>query len=268
MNLANKPKQLALSRFGGCMYSYNVEAIVLKSLAIKDKDKLFTLFTKTKGKLSVLAKGIRSPLSKRAGNLDTLNLISAGIHEDTNGYKYLTEVVCLKSFTQLKKTLKALGYGYYIAELLHKFVEDDHAQEKLFAITLKTLTVLDHDTSENFETGAKAVNLFEYLLARHLGYALTFEHCVACKTPYDQINGAVGFSLAYGGLVCQTCGLPAIILSKKSADFLYNIAKGSFGNFKNLSVSPTNSEEVLKKYLYHILEKELVSDNIFNQAGV
>ncbi len=79
------------------MKKYNVRAVVLKSLKYRDSDKIFTLLSKEKGKISAIGRGVRKISSRRNGNLDTLNLISANIHEDRVGFKSIEEVKTIET---------------------------------------------------------------------------------------------------------------------------------------------------------------------------
>jgi DNA repair protein RecO (recombination protein O) len=51
---------------------YTTEAIVLSRLDYGEADRILTLFTPTRGKLSVIAKGARKPTSRAGPHLDFL----------------------------------------------------------------------------------------------------------------------------------------------------------------------------------------------------
>ena len=53
-------------------HSYSIEAIVLKRTDMGEADRILTLFTPNKGKFHAIAKGIRRPISKKAGHLELL----------------------------------------------------------------------------------------------------------------------------------------------------------------------------------------------------
>src|SRR5436305_5617774 len=54
-------------------HSYPVEAIVLKRTDLGEADRVLTLLTPNKGKFHAIAKGIRRPISKKAGHLELLS---------------------------------------------------------------------------------------------------------------------------------------------------------------------------------------------------
>ena len=79
------------------MKKYNLRAVVIKSIKYKDADKIFTQFSKEMGKISANARGVRKISSRRAGNLDTLNLVSVAIRTSDNGFNDIEEVKTLES---------------------------------------------------------------------------------------------------------------------------------------------------------------------------
>ncbi len=143
------------------MPRYLVEAVVLKSINYQDTDRIVFLFTREKGKILVSARGVRKISSKRGGNLDTLNHISASISEGNNKkYKIVTEVTTTNSFKNLKKSLKNSARGFYIVELVDKLLDEGQVNEKAFDLLVESLQKMD--SSLNNEVSR--VNHFEIKL--------------------------------------------------------------------------------------------------------
>jgi len=74
------------------MRGFKTEGIVLKRRNFGEADRILTVFTKDRGKISVLAKGVRRITSRRAGNVELLNRVSIFLHQ-TRGMPILTEAV-------------------------------------------------------------------------------------------------------------------------------------------------------------------------------
>ena len=83
------------------MKKVNTVAVVLKSINYRDSDKIYTLLSKDLGKIPAIARGVRKISSRRAGNLDTLNLVKVGLSEGLGGMRQIDEVSGLNSFTIL-----------------------------------------------------------------------------------------------------------------------------------------------------------------------
>ena len=153
------------------MARYNVEAIVLKKVNFGETDRIYTLFTKEKGKIRAVAKGVRKISSRRGGNLDTLNLATINLTESNGGFNSIVEVKTLNSHKNIKKTLEKSLAGFYIAEVINKSVEEDSENRELFELLKVSLSVLDiGDKKPGF-----VVNKFEFLLMKILGYEMSLE---------------------------------------------------------------------------------------------
>ena len=55
------------------MRTFSSEGIILKRVDFGEADRLITIFTKNRGKITSLAKGIRRIESRRSGNVELLN---------------------------------------------------------------------------------------------------------------------------------------------------------------------------------------------------
>jgi len=105
------------------MKKINTVAVVLKSINYKDSDKIYTLLTKDLGKISAIARGVRKISSRRAGNLDKLNLVKVALSEGLGGMRQIDEVSGLNSFRGLKNNYGLSTKCSYVIELLHKTTE-------------------------------------------------------------------------------------------------------------------------------------------------
>ena len=150
------------------MARYNVEAIVLKHFKYQDLDKIYTLLSKEKGKISVIGKGVRSISSKRSGNLDTLNVVIIHINESTGGQRYLSEAKSLKTFKNIKDDLNLAKNAFYMVELVNKTVLEDENATQIYELLYKALDKLDKDKYPATVT----TNIFEIKLMKLLGYEI------------------------------------------------------------------------------------------------
>ncbi len=149
----------------------NFEAIVLKKINYKDTDRIYTLLSKERGKISVLAKGVRRINSKRSGSLDTMNQVVVGIAENSAGFMTLTEVKSINSFKNVKEDLDRSLAGYYMLELVNESVEEESEGYEVFEL-LKTM--LEKLNDPEMKIGF-VIGKFEFMLMRILGYELSLE---------------------------------------------------------------------------------------------
>lgn len=241
------------------MARYSLECVVLKSINYKDSDKIFTLYSRTKGKVSASAKGVRKISSRRAGSLDTLNHVLIGISESTNGYKTITEARALNSFKKLKKSLDKSAKGYYVSELVYRFVEEGHENRELFDLLISTLKKLDEDAANS----QLILNSFEISLMKTLGYQLTLDRCVSCERKYPDDWKEVKFSYSLGGFVCDNCKGKGLIISKNTANLLHTLSLNKFTTSADGFLDVNN---IVRPYIEDMLESRIKTTRIFKNV--
>ena len=148
------------------MKKYNTEAIILRSINYKDKDKIYTLFTDKYGKISAIGRGVRKISSRRGGNLDSLNCVSIKLTESDNGFKNIDEVITIDSFRNVKSNYELGLIAYYFAEFVNKNIEEGLADIRVFKLFKKSLEILD---SGMLDTRV-VVLFFEIQILKELGY--------------------------------------------------------------------------------------------------
>ena len=86
---------------------YRVEAIVLKRKDIGEADRLLTCFTRERGKLTLVGKGIRKTASRKAGHLElfahTKLLVARG-----RTWDIITQAETVNIFLPLRENLSLI----------------------------------------------------------------------------------------------------------------------------------------------------------------
>lgn len=97
--------------------SYNTPAIILKRSNIGETDRILTLLTKEKGKITVIAKGCRKMSSTKRGYLELGNHIDAFLIP-TKSMHLLTQARLVEDFVQIKQTLKGIKKLFQVLEII------------------------------------------------------------------------------------------------------------------------------------------------------
>lgn len=113
------------------MRGFKTEGIVLKRRNFGEADRILTVFTLQRGKLSVLAKGVRRIISRRAGNVELLNRVSMFLHPGKN-FLILTEAESLETYPKLKEDLTLSTYAFHILELVDKLTAENQENRVLY----------------------------------------------------------------------------------------------------------------------------------------
>jgi DNA repair protein RecO (recombination protein O) len=177
---------------------YRVSAIVLKRRDMGEADRLLTILTRDRGKLTLLAKGVRKSASRKAGHIEPFThvelLVARGRSLDL-----VTQAETLKAHRNLREDLWRSSLAYYVAELADAFIQDEDPHELLFDLVLETLGRLDRG-----EEAELAVRYCELHLLALAGYQPQLFRCVQCG---ELINPETNFlSLERGGVLCPRHG--------------------------------------------------------------
>lgn len=149
------------------MKVYKTEAVVLKRVNFGEADRILTVFSKERGKLRVLAKGVRKVTSKKAPHIEVFNQVKLNLYKGKN-FEILTEAESLKSFERIRGDLKRVISAYYVCELVESVSREEQRSLEVYNLLLDFLTGLDLTGEE------KSLNLrlsqFGEKLVRILGF--------------------------------------------------------------------------------------------------
>lgn len=141
----------------------NQPAFVLHSYPYKETSLIVDVFSRDHGRVALVAKGAKRPHSKLRGVLQTFQPLSLG-WSGKSEVRTLTSAEWLGGLLPLEKA--ALLCGFYLNELLVKFVARDDPHRALFDHYVEALNRLAHD-----ETAAIVLRRFELALLKETGFA-------------------------------------------------------------------------------------------------
>ena len=116
------------------MRSYTVEGIILKKSKSGEADHILTLFTANHGKVTVVAKGVRRPTSKRAASLQLFNRLKASIVPGHTSLPTLAEVQIIDAFPSWRSQLGRITLAFEICEIVDKLTPDHQPHPEVFAL--------------------------------------------------------------------------------------------------------------------------------------
>ncbi len=170
---------------------------MLRQRDLAEADRILVLYTRQRGKLSAVAKGIRRPRSRLAGSLQLFSHAEVQLAAGRS-LEVATQARALDAFYQLRQDVGRYAHACYVAELLDALVDEGLPDEILFALVAETLQAMNEGGDP-----ATLVRAFEVKLLGRLGYGPELEACIGCGTPPR--SGEVGFSVGQGGVVCGKC---------------------------------------------------------------
>lgn len=148
------------------------EAVVLRSLDYGETSQIVTLFTRKRGKMSVMAKGARRPKTPFGATLQPMAYSQVVFYyKPTRTLQILSESSHVKSFHRLREDLERITVGLRIVELVDALMEDEDPQPAVFELIVQVLRRLN-------AAEARAANLWPYTqlrLAQRMGIAPSIE---------------------------------------------------------------------------------------------
>lgn len=145
------------------MHGVKVEGIILRRRNLGEADRVLTVFSLQKGKISVLAKGVRKITSRRAGNVEVLNRVSMYLHQ-AKTFLILTEAVSLDTYQKLKEDLILSTYAFHIIELVDKLTAENQENRNLYEDLVNVLQRLSRNPRQIL------VRAFEAKILANLGF--------------------------------------------------------------------------------------------------
>ncbi len=124
------------------MAGFKTEGIVLKRRNFGEADRILTVFSKDKGKISVVAKGVRRITSRRAGNVELLNQVIIYLHQ-SKGMPVLTEAVSLDTYQKIKEDLTLSTYAYHLIEIVDRLTAENQENRILYGHLVEVLKRLE-----------------------------------------------------------------------------------------------------------------------------
>jgi DNA repair protein RecO (recombination protein O) len=148
-------------------------AFVLHSYPYKETSLIVEIFSRDYGRVPVMAKGAKRPHSKLRGVLQSFQPLSVG-WSGKSEVRTLTAAEWLGGLLPLEKA--ALLCGFYLNELLVKFMARDDPHPALFDHYLSTLNQLAHG-----EPAPIVLRRFEVFLLKEVGYIGDLTTCTSTK---------------------------------------------------------------------------------------
>lgn len=236
---------------------YQTEAIVLRRSDFGEADRLLTVLTPERGKLRLIAKGARKPISRKSGHVE---LFSHGRYLVAVGHELdiITQAETIEPFAPLHEDLLRASYAYYIAELTDAFTADRDENRPLFELLKDALTWLA--TAGDL---ALVARYFELHLLRLAGFQPQLFICGGCQKTIEP--GTNYFSVAQGTVFCADCGRDrndATEISTGALRVLRFLQTRDWETARLLRLSPETQAEIellLRHYIAYHLERRLKS---------
>ncbi len=206
---------------------FTTNVINLKSYNISEADRIVVMYSKEKGLIKGVAKGIKKPTSKLGGRMDMLVanklLLNKGKTLDT-----ICQAEALNTFFNLRNDMNKLFYAMYASEIVSNFgIENDPNSEDIYNLFYSFLEKLSK--AETKEKSMLSLIKFQLKIMDITGYSIELDECVKClKKPNSE---DIYFSIENGGILCKDCSADIckkVKIPQKIVEFLNTLLKEDF----------------------------------------
>lgn len=227
----------------------SVEGIVILSREYKDADKSLVIFTKDRGRLSFVAKGVRKLNSKNRSSTD---LLVYGEYHLSRGKAYfiLNQGLVLEGFMNIRKDLLKTTIAMTITVFLNDVLVDNMSQVEVYELLIWTLRRLEKTKDPKF--------LLRYFLIKSilfLGHQPNLDFCSVC----EKNNRDYFYQFSEGNLLCGDCTKEGFYLDSNLIKVYKILETDSFNQLKDFNLSKAHLEKLdyfIEKMIEHITEKK------------
>ena len=210
------------------------EGIVLRSMRFGEADRILHVYTRDRGRISAIAKGVRRSRSRFGGRLEPFSHVALVLHEGRSDLMTVTGADTVRSHRTLREDARTLDCAARACDAVGRLFETTEPHPEVFNLLAREMGLLEADAA-NATHANQLVFRMKLLLAAGLAPQLS-----ACASCGDREHLS-GFSGAHGGVVCLSCEAAAFPLGEEAHEFLV-AAVG-----RPLAEAPTAGERALRQ---------------------
>jgi DNA repair protein RecO (recombination protein O) len=243
-------------------------AVVLRAVDYGESDRVVSLLSRERGKVSAFARGARASRRRFGGALEPFTLVAAELRE-RHGSELLglDSVSVERAFGGIRGDLARIGCAGYAAELARELVRDHEPHEELFDLVVAYLSALDASPAR--PSGLRA---FELGALRAAGFMPRLDGCARCGAALG--DAAPRFDADAGGALCPACaplaGPGALPLSPGTARALRRLQQGGLAAAEAEPLPARAAQEArdaLTRFVEHILGRGLRSRRFLDELA-
>lgn len=177
----------------------SVKGIVLSARDFKENDKILSILTFEKGKISVVAKGVKKGSSKFKAFAQSFCFADFELVEGKNGFFVLSGVNLIDNFFDLSSDYEKYAHACLTLEILEKICVENQDYSDIFIDELKTLRAINYKSC----SAELAVCKFVMSALKTEGMGLNVQqNCAGCKLPFV---AGIFLDLSSGNFLCHSC---------------------------------------------------------------
>lgn len=179
----------------------NVMAVILRQEDWREHDSMITMYTRERGKLEVLARGLRKIESKLASHVEPLMtaeiFLARGRH-----WPIVAGSIVEQGRLSLRCDFDRLGWAGAVARSADLMTPLESRDDDIYYILDEALTIISSNHLSQ-AVGELLVHLFAWKLLVLSGYHPVLKHCLLCRQ--NSLLNRVCLDIRRGGVVHESC---------------------------------------------------------------
>jgi len=244
-----------------------LRAVVLRTTDYGESDRVVTLLSAERGKLSAFARGARASRRRFGGALEPFTLLSAELRERPGAELFTLESVAVEQgFGGIRGDLARIACAGYACDLARALVRDHQPHPDLFVLLVDALARLDAAPAS-----PALLRAFEISALRAAGLEPRLDGCARCGSQLPAPPERLVLGLDEGGLLCASCAPQAARArrcSQETAEALRALAAGGLAAAGPLAGAVgAEARDLLGAFLEHHLGGKLPSRRFLDELG-
>jgi DNA repair protein RecO (recombination protein O) len=193
--------------------SFKTEAIVLRSIRYGEADRILHLYSRERGRIGAIAKGVRRAKSRFGGRLEPLFRVNLVLREGRGDLCTVNSAQTVHAHGALREGRATLARATEACEAVLRLFDSAEPNAAAYNLLCHELALLD----ANPEAATRAQMLaFRLKLLLAAGFVPELASCASC----GEREHLGAFSAGAGGVVCSACEAGSFPLDAPAHDFL------------------------------------------------
>jgi DNA repair protein RecO (recombination protein O) len=180
---------------------YKTEAVVLRSIRLREADRVLHLYTSERGRVGAVAKGVRRTRSRFGGRLEPFFRLRLVLYEGRGELHTVTQAETVESYPRLREHGASLNAAAKACESVLRVFGDGEPNSAAYNLLCRELQLLD---AEPGAAGPANLLAFRLKLLLAAGFVPELSACARCGALAGPASHR--FSAASGGVICPQCG--------------------------------------------------------------
>lgn len=237
------------------MNNITLRGIVIKSVDYNESDKILTLLTFEKGKITVNAKGVRKKKSKLS---HIARVLYCGEFEIlvTQNRNILIGATLLIDISNISKDLESFYYAAHYVDIASSIIMEELPDEDIIKLLLNTLYIL----AKGIVNIKLLTVIYELRIVLIQGLAPHMEACIECGKKEEKMK----FSINEGGLVCCIEGMNISNTCIKAMEYILTCKKKQLYRFNVPNKVIDELYYISRIYIERVLDRKFEKANKYN----